>query len=91
MSILFVDDDRLVRHTALMVLEEAGHTVLEAESASSAQLVLRQHHEDITHMLTDVRMPGWQDGIDLAEMVATEHPHIKIVVMSGYKIGRAHV
>lgn len=84
MSILFVDDDLLVRHTALMVLEEAGYEVHQAGSVAEATAVLENHSSKITHLLTDVRMPGREDGIHLAELVTKEYPHIKIAVLSGY-------
>lgn len=84
MCILVVDDDDLVRGTAVMVLEEAGYDTLEAGDVPEALALLRSDAARITHVFTDVRMPGWQDGIDLAMLIREQHPHIGVVITSGY-------
>lgn len=84
MCILVVDDDDLVRCAAVMVLEEAGYRTVEAACVSEALDVIRDDPRRISHLFTDVRMPGRQDGIDLARIVRKEHPHIGVVITSGY-------
>lgn len=84
MSILVVDDDELVRSTAVMVLQDAGYDTVEAADVAQALAILDDRADAITHLLTDVRMPGWQDGVDLAVSVRNEFPHITVVVSSGY-------
>jgi len=34
-------------------------------------------------IVTDVQMPGWTDGIALALWARSNHPHIKLVIVSG--------
>lgn len=84
MSILVVDDDDMARSVAVMVLQDGGYEVTEADSAAAAIALLDREPERYSHLFTDVRMPGWQDGVDLAEHVFLEHPHIAVVVTSGY-------
>ena len=84
MSVLVVDDDDMVRSTAVAVLQEAGYKTLEASDVTEALAMLENRADLITHLLTDVRMPGWQNGVDLAVSVRNEFPEITVVITSGY-------
>lgn len=90
MCVLVVDDDLLVREIAVMVLEDAGHTTVEASNAAEALGLIREDSGHYTHLLTDVRMPGAMDGIDLAQIVRREQPSVTVIVTSGYNDRRAH-
>lgn len=80
--VLLVDDDALVRVHSFLALEDAGFEVIEAEDAAEA-LAHLEIRSDISAMLTDVRMPGELDGVDLASRVRSERPDISILVTSG--------
>jgi CheY-like chemotaxis protein len=54
--VLIVEDEALVRMTAVMV-EEAGFEVLEATNADEA-IRLLEARRDITVVFTDIEMPG---------------------------------
>ena len=82
-AILVVEDEELVRLDSCQRLEDAGFTVLEASSAEEALALLHAHHE-IRVLVTDVKMPGWMSGIDLARFVGKERPEISILVTSAY-------
>lgn len=84
MAVLLVDDDELVRGTAATVIEDAGYEVVQADSADEAFKILSARASRITHMITDVRMPGWYDGIDLAQATIREFPHVSVTITSGY-------
>lgn len=62
-SILAVDDSRSLRRMLKMTLEEAGHTVTEAEDGASGVAKARQQAFDL--VLLDVNMPV-MDGITVA-------------------------
>lgn len=81
-SVLVVEDEALIRTLVAEELEEAGYTVLEAESADSALAILEDATVDL--VITDVRMPGRQTGLDVAAWVRKNRPLTRIVVMSGY-------
>jgi DNA-binding NarL/FixJ family response regulator len=57
--------------------------VLEASGAEEA-LALLHAHPEIRVLVTDVKMPGWMSGIDLARLVGKEWPEISILVTSAY-------
>ncbi len=80
--ILLVDDDETVRETSADMLEELGHTVLQAADGDSA-LVLLDEHDEIDVMVTDIRMPG-MSGLELSELAGQRFLHLKIILISGY-------
>ncbi|MGV7032966.1 response regulator [Methylobacterium symbioticum] len=82
-SILVVEDDRAVRDLAAAILEETEFRVVEAESGEAALHHLKQHAEEVVLVFTDIRIPCFLDGVDLAQAVSTRWPWIKVVVTSG--------
>jgi CheY-like chemotaxis protein len=83
MIALVVEDDRMLRDLAAAVLEETDLRVVETESGEEALDYLRDHAEDVAFVFTDVRLASVVDGVDLARMVATKWPWIRMVVTSG--------
>jgi CheY-like chemotaxis protein len=83
-TILLVEDDQQVRETTSATLADLGYKVLEAEDGSIAFELLRKGSCAIDLVLSDVIMPKGMSGIDLAKQVADEHPHIKILLTSGF-------
>lgn len=81
--VLVVEDEALVRLVAAEELLDAGFRVIEAHDADEA-LALLGARPDCAALVTDVRMPGAMDGIALAQRVARERPHMRIVVVSGH-------
>jgi len=81
--ILVVDDDPLLRLTAALLLEEAGHDVVEAASGDEAYALIEAESGRFTHLFTDVQMPGILDGLRLARLVSTFYPEVTVVVTSG--------
>ncbi len=82
-AILVVEDEELVRLSSCEKLEQAGFHVLEAADATEGMALLEAHPE-IRVLVTDVRMPGWMSGIDLARQVGKKWPEISILVTSAY-------
>ncbi len=80
--VLVVDDDSLVLMNSAAMLEDLGHTVSQAPSAAKALAVLRADPA-IDLIVTDQAMPG-MTGLQLAEIVRTERPHIPIILATGY-------
>jgi CheY-like chemotaxis protein len=85
--VLIVEDEALVRMTAVDMIEEAGFEVLEAANADEAILLL-EARRDITVVFTDIEMPGSMDGLRLAEAVRGRWPPIKIIATSGHYVVR---
>jgi CheY-like chemotaxis protein len=87
-TILLVEDEPLLRVLILDVLVDHGYAVAEAANATEAIEILNGG-SDIKLLLTDVRMPGAIDGIELARRVAHSRPEIKILIMSAWIYPRA--
>ncbi len=89
-TILVVEDDELVRRTAVRILREHQYAVLEASTGKEALEVCQGDSDGIDLVLSDVVMPQ-MSGIELSRLVTAQHPTIKVVFMSGYtKNGREH-
>jgi CheY-like chemotaxis protein len=82
--ILIVEDEALVRLSAVGMLEDAGFRTIEAASGDEA-LELLVADSDVQLLFTDVNMPGIIDGLVLARQVHDRWPHIGIVVASAKK------
>lgn len=82
-TILVVEDEILIRMSAIATLQDAGFSVLEAQNSAEALEILARHPE-VTIMLTDVRMPGLMDGLALVAQVRSDRPNIRSIVVSGH-------
>jgi CheY-like chemotaxis protein len=81
-SVLVVDDEDLVRWTAVEIFRDFGLTVFEAGTGADALSILREH-SDISLLFSDCRMPG-MSGQDLVRKAGEQYPLLKIVLVSGY-------
>src|ERR1700724_275949 len=79
--ILIVEDEALVRLSAVGMLEDAGFRMIEAVNSDQA-LELLAADSDVQLLFTDVNMPGTIDGLALARQVHDRWPHIGIMVAS---------
>jgi len=79
-TVLAVDDDRLVRSAFKRLLERAGYRVTEAEDGTSGLQAFRERPPDA--VLLDLRMPG-TDGLDVLSTIVGESPETPVVVVSG--------
>jgi CheY-like chemotaxis protein len=82
-AILLVEDEVLIRAVVAEELLDAGFRVFQAANGDEALVILQSSiHLDL--VLTDVRMPGSIDGLQLAARVRATWPQMKIIVMSGH-------
>jgi CheY-like chemotaxis protein len=82
-TILLVDDEEFVRKSIREALESAGYSVLVAAGAAEAKQVHGSHPTTVDLLLADVVMPG-MTGQELADDLATSHPELRVLLMSGY-------
>jgi PAS domain S-box-containing protein len=82
LRILAVDDDALVLLNTAAMLEDLGHTVLEATSGKSALEILRRG-DSIDLVITDQAMPH-MTGSDLAAAIRLEKPDMPIILATGF-------
>jgi CheY-like chemotaxis protein len=78
--ILIVDDDEGVRTLLRRVIEDLGHTTVEAGDAVSALDVLRT--TPVALALCDIRMPG-RDGVWLMDQILARFPGTPVALATG--------
>ncbi|MEX2470941.1 MAG: PAS domain S-box protein [Gemmatimonadota bacterium] len=82
-AILVVDDEEPIRKLVRRLLERAGYEVIEAATAREAIDVMDRSKGSIDLVLTDLVMPG-MSGAELATVLADTHPHVKLLLTTGY-------
>jgi DNA-binding NtrC family response regulator len=82
-AILVVDHERAVRGIVARLLHRRGYETAEAPDAETALSMLGSEPHRFGLVITDDRMPG-MSGNELAAVIARIHPHLRIVLMSGY-------
>ena len=80
--VLVVDDECFVRMGAVQLVEQAGHQVIEAANADDAIRIL-ESRTDVEIVLSDVKMPGSMDGLELIRVIRTRWPPIRLILTSG--------
>lgn len=79
-TLLIVDDDRLLRTALCDVFVESGYRVRCAEDGFSALREIRQELPAI--VLSDLNMPG-MSGLEFLFVVRRRFPAIRVIAMSG--------
>ena len=82
-TILLAEDEAFVRQATCEALESAGDRVVIAGSATQALEAHRRYSERVDLLLTDLVMPGIS-GHELANELLVQHPHLRVLLMSGY-------
>jgi PAS domain S-box-containing protein len=81
LTVLVVDDDALVLMNTGMMLEDLGHTVLQANSGQKALEILQKKKIDL--LVSDQAMPR-MTGAQLIKAVKVEWPDLMAIICSGY-------
>jgi CheY-like chemotaxis protein len=81
--VLVVEDEALIRISALDIVEDAGFVALEACNADEAIAILESRN-DICAVFTDIRMPGSMDGWELAVAIRRRWPLMHLIVASAH-------
>jgi len=84
-SILFVDDDALVRDAMRRLLAEWEFSAILCETATEAMAVLQQSNPASRwHVVLDFRLAGDEDGLTLADRIRAKFgERVRITLMSG--------
>ncbi len=80
-NILVVDDERSIRESLNMVLNEEGYQVKSASDGKEAMELLS--HEDFDIMITDLKMPEI-DGIQLTKHCLQTYPQTSVIIITAY-------
>ena len=82
-TVLLAEDDPSVRAIVAEVLTLRGYRVLPVPDGQTALETARAEPGDIQLLVTDLIMPG-MTGRELAEALARDRPHLRVLYMSGY-------
>ncbi|SRR5258708_2816133 len=82
-TLLFVEDDAMIRNIYTKFLRQRGYHVLEAQDGKEAFHVYESYKGHIHLMVTDVVMPEL-NGRQLVDMLSHRHPQPKVLYISGF-------
>ena len=80
--ILVVEDEDLIRLMLVEVLGEEGFEVFEASTGDEAAKLI-DSQDGFQAVVTDIHMPGKQDGIAVGRRARYRHPHIPVIYCTG--------
>jgi two-component system, cell cycle response regulator CpdR len=80
---LVVEDDQFQREFLAQFLKEKNMDVIQCESAEAAELVIAKSGADLALLVTDVRLAGNSNGIELANFAKQQFPKLRVVIVSG--------
>jgi CheY-like chemotaxis protein len=83
--VLIVDDEALIRMSAVHIVEDAGFAAVEARNSDEAIRIL-ESRDDIRAVFTDIRMAGSMNGWRLAHAIRGRWPPIHLLVTSGLTV-----
>ena len=81
--ILIAEDEAGLRALVARALSLDGHDVITANDGAEALELIVRTQGAFDLLLSDIRMPV-MDGIALALATARDHPHVGILLMTGY-------
>ena len=81
---LIVDDEPVIRKYLRRILERIEIQSLEADNAVEALRLLQKLGGQVDLLITDIKMPGEMDGIDLAYSVQNSFSSLPVILISGF-------
>ena len=81
-KILVVDDETGIREFLADALADDGHDVTGA--ADGLEALQRLHERAFDVMITDLRMPGALDGVDLLRKAKADQPELEVIVLTAH-------
>ena len=79
-----VDDKPVIRKYLRRILERIEIQSLEADNAVEALRLLQKLGGQVDLLITDIKMPGEMDGIDLAYSVQNSFSSLPVILISGF-------
>jgi DNA-binding response OmpR family regulator len=80
-TILYVEDDALVRKNAVEYLKRVAKDVLEAKDGKDAIGIWKEHKPDI--IITDINMPR-MNGLDMASHIRDTDKDVQIIIATAH-------
>ena len=80
-SLLYVEDEVLIRKAAVSFLEDQFSEIYEASDGVEAYLLYKQKHPDI--IITDIQMPR-MNGLQFCEKIRKEDDRTPVIILTAY-------
>jgi DNA-binding NtrC family response regulator len=80
--VLVVDDEPSILSVLGTLLKAQNHEVTPARSGEAALALLQKQPFDL--MLSDIRMGGSMDGMQLLRRARQEHPHMAVILLTAF-------
>jgi len=80
-TILYVEDDEMVRQNAVEYLRRIAKEVLQAKDGKEAIVLWKEHKPDI--IITDINMPRL-NGLDMAAYIRAHDQEVQIIVATAH-------
>ena len=80
-TVLYVEDEDMVRKSAVEYLERVAKVVLQAKDGKEAIKVWKEHKPDI--IITDISMPRL-NGIDMASYIRAHDKDVQIIIATAH-------
>src|SRR4051812_25563929 len=81
--VLLVEDEPLILLVAQDALEAGGYTVLPVQLSSEALNTLDSRFEELSGLVTDIRLPGGSDGWEIARRARELRSDLPVVYTTG--------
>jgi CheY-like chemotaxis protein len=88
-TILIVDDESTLRSVFSDMMTGQGYRCLAAANAIDAVQIIETNLLTFDMLVTDIKMPGALDGVDLANKIRELQPDVAILVITGYAESQA--
>lgn len=85
LTVLLVDDEKLIVQVGSAMLEKMGYEVLVARDGEEALKTFLENKEKVGIVLLDMIMPG-MGGLEVLRRLRAIDPDVKILLCSGYSI-----
>ena len=81
---LIVDDEPSIRTFIRVILDGESLQSLEAGSAAEALKIVQKLGGRLDLIVSDIKMPGDMDGVDLAYSIRHSYPAVPVILISGF-------
>jgi len=81
-TLLLVEDNPEVSAASVALMEDLGYRIRTAGNAEAALRAIEDQPVDL--VISDIVMAGSLDGIGLAREIRQRHPHMPIILVTGY-------
>lgn len=83
-KLLVVEDEALILRYLKDELENAGYSVVVAKTSDEAIVALDNHAHTLAALVTDIRLPGYFDGWQVARQARGLNPDLPVLYVTGH-------